>query len=452
MSDPLPPPAGFGELLGRLIHLLRTMPERQDLVQAALTALVARAAAAPTTIEAGIENSWAVDGDPLKERLQFRRVDAISVSQGASADELLALARALADDHAALPSSERVRVTLVAPAAPAAPALQRMAASDPALATVPRARPGDQLAGVVEGIVREMEQAVRVGQWHTVLHNAQAALRMLPGLSEEVRRAWSIAIKRVLSLPVMDQLIEQAYRSPEERARTAEVLRAGGMPAAEHLLDILRKSGATGPRAFLLDALGGMPEAFSMFAPLARSGRPAEVWLGVELLGRIGVPDGIPILAERVRDEDDRVRHAAIDGLGRFREKAVVEPLRQALGHLSPATRARAGRALAQRGSGGIAMPLFAAFEVEKDPEAWEQLLETLVALDSAEIGAALARVALERRGFLSFGGADSRRQLAIVRALGARATAASRQALERIVAEGRGEVRDAAMAALGQG
>ena len=454
MPTPPDPTAPFGELLGHLVHLLRASPERGDLLGPALAALVARAGQAPARIEAGIENSWAVDGDVLKERLQLRQVDSIVVARGAPGPELLALAQALADDRAPLPGSPHVQVALVTAPVPLERPLERMAASDPSLATVPRARPGDQLAGVVEGILRELEVAVRKEQWHTVLHNAQAALRMLPGMGEDVRRLFAISMKRLLSRAVIAQLIEQAYRIPEEQARTAEVLRAGGLPAAEQVLEVLRRGGAVGPRAFLIDAVGGMPEAFPMVAPLARSAQPAEAWLGVELLGRLGVADAIPLLRERVGDPDEKVRHAAIDALGRFREKGAVEPLRQALAHLSPETRARAGRALAARGrsqrsSGGIAMPLFAAFEVEKDPVAWQDLLETLVRLDAAEVTAALARVALERRGFLRFGAGDTRRQLAIVRALAERRSPAARQALERIALEGRGEVGDAARAAL---
>ena len=90
------PSAPFGELFGHLIQVLRGTPERQELVREALDRLVARVATGPALLEAGIENSWAVDGDVLKERLQIRQVDAIHVAQGAGTAELLALARALA--------------------------------------------------------------------------------------------------------------------------------------------------------------------------------------------------------------------------------------------------------------------------------------------------------------------------------------------------------------------
>lgn len=443
------PSAPFGELLGHLILVLRSSPGRDDLVQAALALLAARSAGAPARIEAGIENSWALDGDPLKERLQLRQVDAISVAQGAPATELLALARALADDQRAIPTTAQVKVTLVREALPPEAAGQRHALPDPRQSSIPRARQGDSLAGVVEGVLAELEKAVTREQWHTVLHDAQAAMRMLPGVGEEARRLYAITLKRLLSREVRTQLIEQAYRIPEEQARTAEVLRAGGAPAAEQMLEELKQRGAIGPRAFLLDAVGGMPEAFGMVVPLARSAAPAEAWLGMELLGRLGNPEAIPVLAARVDDPDERIRHAAIDGLGHYREKGAVGPLRQALGHGSAETRARAGRALAARSSAGIAMPLFAAFEVEKDPEAWQQLLETLVRMDSMEVTAALARLALERRGFLGFGSGDPKRQLAIVRALAAKGGVAATEALRRIAAEGRGAVRDAARAGL---
>lgn len=453
MRTPPDPTAPVGALLGHLIQVLRSTPGQQKRIREAADLLAARIAQGPAVIEAGIENSWAIDGDPLKERLQLRRVDSIAIARGTGREELLALARALADDRAPIPSSERVRVTLV-PEAPLGRALAEEAVGviEPAVPGPLRARPADQLSTVIDGILKELDLAIQRKEWHVVLHDAQAALRLMPGLGEEVRRSYSIAIRRLLSRTVLEKLIEQAYHVPEEQARTAEVLRAGGMPAAEQMLELLRRSGGTGPRAFLVDALGGMPEVFAMAVPLARSTRSAEAWLGIELLGRLGLPGAIPVLAERVKDPDERVRHAAIDALGQFREKGVVEPLRLAMSHLSPSTRARAGRVLAQRGSGGIAMPLFAAFETEKDPDAAQELLDTLVELDSPEVAAALARVALEKRGFLSFGSTDVRRQLAIVRTLGARNTPVARQALTRIASEARGEVQEAAQAALGHG
>jgi HEAT repeat protein len=251
---------------------------------------------------------------------------------------------------------------------------------------------------------------------------------------------------------VIEALIDQAYRVPEEQQRTAEVLRGGGMQAAELLLDILKGSETVGPRAFLIESLGGMPDAFQVIAPLTRSHRATEARLSAELLGRLGISEAIPLLAELIQHSDERVRLAAVDALGRYRDSSAVGPLRQALGHPSATIRARAGRALAARGSGAIAMPLLAALEAEREPTTWAELLGALAAIDAPEAAAALSRMALTRRGRFGLGVGQVRRQLAVVHALTSANTSAAKQALARIAAEGEGEVAQAAAAVLGAG
>jgi hypothetical protein len=446
MADPVPDAgASFAELLGRLILLLRERPVRDAEVRRAVDLLAARAERGEALIEAGIENNWAVDGDPLKERLQARQVDAIRIAAGAGGVELLALARALADDTAPVPSTALIRVKFLPDPLPLVFSGPRDSLPDPAATPVPRARTGDQLAPMVEGILRELEKAVARQQWLAALHDAQAAIRLLPSVREDVRRTFSLALKRLLTKTVVEALIEQAYRIPEEQPRTAEVLRAAGYPAAERILEILKQSDTIGPRAFLVDALGGMPEASPLVVPLLRSARPADVRLGADLIGRLGVNEAVRDLASLVDHPDERTRLAVIDALGRFHDRAALEPLRRALTHPSSTTRARAGQALAARGLGAIAMPLLAALESEKDPVAWDELLAALTTINAPESVAALTRIALERSGRFSLGKAHHRRPLAIIQALVAANTPAARQALERIASEAEGEVKRAA-------
>ena len=445
------PDASIPALLGRLVELLRAPVPAPDLVRDTVAVLAARVKEQPSVIEAGIENSWALDGDPLKGRLQARQVDTIRISVGAPGDELLALARALADDDAPLPSTTSVRVQLVPdplPMAPSGAAPAILVAGEDGV--VPRARPGDQLAKMIEGILVELDKAIRREQWHAVLHDGQAALRALPGLEEDIRRAYTIALKRFLSPQVRATLIEQAYRVVEEQPRTAEVLRACGLPAAEQMLEILRQHEAVGPRQFLVDALAGMPETMPLLIPLLRSPRPHEARLAAEIMGRLGVPEVVRHLSFQASHPDERVRLAVLEALGRYRDKAAVEPLRAALAHESPATRAQAGRALAARGSAAIAMPLLAALEVEKDGEAWESMLAALATIDAPEAAAALLGIALGKGKFFERKSTLEKRQLAVVRALAAAGTKRSRETLAMIAAEGGAAVADAARAALG--
>ena len=450
MADPLPnAEAPFPELLGRLLQLLRERPEREAEVHRVVELLAARVERREALIEGGIENSWAVDGDPLKERLQARQVDAIRIAPGAGVVELLALGRALADDSAPVPSTALIRVKLLPDPLPLMFSGPRESFPDPAGTSVPRARTGDQLALMVEGILRELEKAIGRQQWLATLHDAQAAIRFLPSVREDVRRSFLIALKRLLTAPVVEALIEQAYRIPEEQARTAEVLRMAGAQAAERILEILKQSDTIGPRAFLVEALGGMPEASPLVIPLLRSARPADIRLAADLVGRLGATEALRDLVPLVEHPDEETRLAVVDALARFRDKAPLEPLRRALAHPSGATRARAGQALAARGSGAIAMPLLAALESEKDPDTRDELVAALASINAPESVAALTRIALEKPGRFSFGKTSRRRQLAIVRSLVAANTPAARQALEHIAAGGTGEVKLAAEAGL---
>lgn len=452
MADLSPDPdASFTGLLGHLIYLLRDKPEEESAILKTVELMSARVAKAGLIVEAGIENSWALDGDPLKERLQVRQVDAIGIVEGATAMELLQMGRALADDRAPIPSTTNIRVKLLPDPMPIQFSGPRPSIPDPQDA-LPRAPRGDQFAAMIDGILRELQKAIARQQYLAVLHDAQAAVRAIPNLSESARRTYTIALKRLLTLPVLETLIEQGYRMVEERDRTAEVLRAGGFPIAERMLDILKRSGTIGPRAFLLDALAGMPEAEPLYPALLRSSKATDVKLAVELIGRTRDESLIPLLVAHTQHPDEAVRNAVIDALARSQSKAAIEPLRKALTHApSATTRAKAAKALSGRSSGAIAMPLFAAFEGEKDPEAWREMLVVIVRLNSHDAAMGLARMALQRRGFLSFGGGDLKRRLAIVHALVESGNTTARQALEYIVKEGDGEVQVAARAGLGE-
>jgi hypothetical protein len=437
--------ASFSTALGHLIRLLRQTPDRAEEVTRAVETLAGQVARRPALVEAGIENSWAIDGDVLKERLILKGVDQIQVAAGASAEALLALAKALADDETPIPSSETVRVDLIVAQAPAFHLPVSVPLPGPLGPQVPRARPGDQLAQVLESLLRELARKLQASQWHPALHDAQAAIRLLPGLTDETRRTFSIALRRLLTRPVLEAMVHQAYRISEEQPRTAEVLRFGGVSSAEIVLELLRQGESLGPRGFLVETLGQMPESLPLIIPLLRSDRWFDLWIGAEVVGRIGRPEVVQHLVPHVNHPDERVRHAVIDALGRFRDKSVTEALRRSLGHRSPVTRARAGMAMAARGSGAMAMPLLAAIEEEREPTAWRHLLTALARIDAPEAGNALVRLATLKRGLLRRSGHSIRERLLVVEILGAAGTGAARQALERIANEADEEVAAAA-------
>jgi len=451
----------FEQTLGDLVSQVRAHPGDHAALAMALDRVAGRVASTPAILEAGIENTWSLDGDDLRGRLLSRGVDAIRVAAGASRDDLLALARALAEDDGALPTTPSVQVDLI-PTIGQILGAPRGADGDqfavipertfpgdtPPVLTV-RIRTSDRLAATLRQLLDLVQTSVRRGAWLEVLHNAQAVLRLLAGMPPDVRRGYGIALRRVLSRPVLQALIEQAYRVIEEQTRTVELLRLAGLDAAELILENLRAAQAVGPRAFLLDALGGMPDAYPLAVALLSNERWSDLRLAADVLGRMGNARAIPPLVARANHPDERVRLAIIGALARFRDKRAVDGLRQLLNHPSPRTRANAGKTLAGRHSGAIAMPLLAALDKEKDHTVRMELLQALAGIDAPEARAVLVKVATERRGLLGRGRPTSER-LEVVSALANARTAASRQALSRIAAEADDQVRDAAVQALG--
>jgi FOG: HEAT repeat len=448
----------FEQDLGDLVSQVRAHPGDHAAFATALDRVADRVASAPAILEAGIENSWSLDGDDLRGRLLARGVDAIRVAAGANRDDLLALARALAEDDGPLPSTPGVQVDLIPTLGQILGTAQGADGEFIPERSFPRGIPplfakrirrGDRLAATLVQLLDLVQASVRRRAWLDVLHNAQAVLRLHPGIPEGERRGYIIALRGILTRPVLQALIEQAYRVTEEQARTVELLRLAGLDAAELILENLRAAEAVGPRAFLLDALGGMPDAYSLVVALLSNERWSDLRLAADVLGRMGNARAIPPLVARANHPDERVRLAVIDALARFRDKRVVDGLRQLLNHPSPRTRAHAGKALAGRHSGAIAMPLLTALDQEKDHAVRMELLQALAGIDAPEARAVLVKVATERRGLLGRGRPTSER-LEVVSALASARTEASRQALSRIAAEADGQVRDAAVQALG--
>ncbi len=415
--------------------------------------------AGPAVLEAGFELDAGADaGDPLKSRLLARQVDRVVVARGASAAELLALARALAAEEGPVPSTPAVTVEMVEvirpgsgpPAAAARERPQGIQLLGDADVLPRRARPRTGLGREMEALGRAVEAAARRRQWVEALHAAQALVRMEHRFPEAERRSFVFEVRRVLARPILDGIVELALRVPEEQERAAEVLRWLGATGADAMVDHVKELEQAAPGRFLHEALATMPSAVPLLLPLLDGDSPAAARHAAELLGRHQAPSALPGLARLAVHPDPRPRHAAIDALSGFADRQAVEALHRALGHPDGETRARAAAALGRRGP-AAAMPLLAALERETDPVARRALVAAVAASDAPQAGAALAALVLRRRSLLHRDAWPQGERLAAVAALAEAATPAARQALERIGQDGEGEVAAAARAAAGE-
>lgn len=445
----------FTAWFGQLVVLLRHRPGDVSAQKSALRSAMAVLPSGAVRIETGIEYSDVPDDNSLKGRLLSRLVDSISFAAEAPANEVLALARALASDQAVLPNTGLVQVELVSPSS---------ARSDFPLTTpVPVAVPlTDQpvpppisrhrtMAGPVEeadALSQAIQQYASAGRWMEAIHASQALVRLTHRFPEHEQRAHLIGLRRVFTRPLLEQFIAFAMRVVEEQARVSEILQHSGPEGIEVMIDQVKQSEVVGPRRFVHELLATTPAALPMILPLLTSSKWHEIRHGAQLLGRMGSAEAVDPLLSLVRHPDERVRKTVIEALGNFNSHAVLEPLRQALTDPAPVTRVSAAHALSHRNAAGLALPILVALESEKDPETWDALVDTIARIDTPEAVAGLVGIALDKHPLFRTGRPWSQR-LSVVKALRNSGTGSARRGLERLAAEGDGPLRRAAAAAL---
>lgn len=445
--------ADFATAYGRLIAAYRRGASPSD-TAALLAAVVQLVATAPVSVEAGLFRSGEYDPANLRSHLLRRQVELLTIAAGTDAGTFEALARALGGE-APLPQHPSLAYEMVAQLVPDAPKPSPPkpgpAGSNPLVLMGPHDLVEDDdrepsLFGVeAAALTQAVTSAARRGSWTETLHAAQALVRLPSRVPESDRGTVAITARRALSTPVLVGIIELAIRTAEEQARAAEVLQWRGAAAAELMLESIRKTDSPEPHRFLLDALSRMPDAVPLLLPLLQSPEWHEVRHAAEVLGRQMAPEALKPLRRLVAHADGRVRAAALDALSRYPAGAGGEALRQGLAHPDLETRRAAAGAIGRRGGGALAMPLLAALEVERDGATWRAMLAALGRIEAPEAAAAIAAVAIRKRGLLSRGGFSLAQRLEVVAVLAASPTRAARQALARVAREADGEVRAAA-------
>ncbi len=461
MSDQTP----FNDAFGRLVQQLRVTAVDGDSVRTLLAEVAALVGRAPAVEEAGIQLAGMLNELSLRGRMHARQVEVIRVAQGAPPDELLALARALAQDDGPIPSTEAVGVELVQAIRPmAGEALSSGRAADDLSPAAAEAGfqfltplEDDQPRGprLAEGVGEKMAQltaalaaAVEQSSWMEAVHTAQALIQLAARVPEEQRRGVGIQVKRLLPKPVLDAFIAFAIRVPEEQQRVAEILPWGGRDALEAMIDSIRQTESIEARSFLHDAIAETPGALRQVLPLLSSEKISVVRHAAELLARLGDPEALPPLLALLEDPIPEVRAAALNALAAFADPRAVDALRNGLQHASAHTRGHAALAIAASGRAALGMPLVAALEAERDEEAWVMMARALGGVGSREAVTALATLALEKKGFLRKGASRAQR-LEAVGVLADCGSPAALGALERVSREGDGEVAAAARQAL---
>jgi len=480
----LDPQSAFVKRFGDLVALLRVDPGNDAAQELALTAAAAAVADHAIVIESGVERGIGGDDLTLPGRMRARHVDLMRVSAGAPPDELLRVARALSHDAIPVPSTRAVRIEMVPNVVPAGLALvgsgrdfhaargendrrswreRRKWRVEP-WRGVERRKPDDRRVtgerrlrlikhneADISRLQDRVTRAVADGASLEALEAAHDLLDHAGRVPAPERRSFMIGLRRYLPRRAVEGFIELGLRDPTEQARVADVLRVSGLEGADAMVDAIRASPTVGTRRFVHRVLGEMPEAYPAVTPLLNSSEPHEIRHGAGILGQMRRPEALPLLKQHLVHADPSVRRAVLVALAAFPVPDTADAFAGALAHASPDTRAAGAEAIGLAHATAMAMPVVAALGVERDAVAWSAMVRALGFLASAESCAALAAVALARRRLIGRGYSADRRMEA-VQALAGVAAACRQPALERVVREGDGAVRAAAVAALAGG
>jgi HEAT repeat protein len=482
------PTATFIKRFGDLVTLLRVDPGNDAAQDLALSAAAAVVHDRAIELEAGIAWTQIPDDMPLKARMLARQVDRLRIEAGADPDELQALARALAHDVTPLPATPNISfelVRLLAPPEPppgppgpgsggasrqGGPEANRRVALDRRRFDERRRQPHGRFHGVERRrggdrrnsgerrlhLIQDQQAqiarfrdalawALRTQAWEEALHALYGLARLVPWVPDRERRMFGVEVRRGLSRPVLDGMLDVAEHNLSLRQPAAEVLRWIGLDAVEALLDRLRRGEALGVRVFIYDVIGGMPEAYRLVRPMLRSTDPREVRHGAAILARLGLPESVDLLSGLVEHPDELVRAAAVHALGELHGAPVAHPLGGALRHPLPRTRAAAAHAVASWRGGELTELLVGAVRGERDRDTWQAMVSALGAIGSPEACGALADIALTGRSLLRRGGYSTGQRLAAVAALGLAGSGHGLTTLQRLARDGDGVVGYAA-------
>ncbi|HEU4829073.1 MAG TPA: HEAT repeat domain-containing protein [Gemmatimonadales bacterium] len=433
----------FPAAFERLLVCLHEDPENHSAHQDAAATAAESVARKPARVNAGVEGSQIAARMTLRGRMRARAADWIEADAGASAGDLLTMARALLSENEPLPTDGSVRAVLV-PLPVAAEAPIEFPSTPVALAqgVDPDADPElERRAGAAR-------DAVERRSWPEVLAAGEALLAYAES-SPSARRVRIIVARRALPRAALKELLEHALRHPEDQQRTGELLSRIGPEGHEVMVDGVAESESLAARRFLHDSLARTPEAFPLLLPLLTRSAPHQVRHGATLLGRLGDARAIEPLTGALGHPDEGVRGEAARALARFRDPAARAALTSALSHPSHVTRIDAASAIGLSGQAMFSPTVMTAFASEKESSVRRALATAAARLGTPQAADELVRIAIERRTLLNRDAAPVEVRLDAVAGLAAANTPLARRGLDRIVRDADRPVREAADRAL---
>lgn len=495
----------FGMMMARMVDLIKRSPEGEADHKAALRALVeladkrswnVRVEAETLTIEGAAVPQEVPFVTMLVSQLKAHRIAEINVAHRASALDLAHLLRALAEQPGD-PVEERlaqhnVRTVSVLSEDAAADSKSRRGvritealkaggvlgdspapAPQPKITTAGEAAYGEmevESRGVTSklgSVVKKLEgqsagpemasalNSLRAGILEAVReHRVEEAIEALilvirqeaQAENEEIKRAYSLAVSRMLQQEVLQPLVKLML-DPLYLRDLSEIFRRAGSKGTQLLLEALIAAQTFAERRAFLEALkhaeGGAEQVIKLLGH--------HEWFVVrnmaDLVGELRMEQGIPALAKAVEHSDDRVRKSAGVALAKIGTSATVPALRKALHDPEPGVRLAVLKAVSGKNMAALAMPLVNTLDTEEDPKLKNEIILALGRIGTPDAVKALAQVAAP--GGKLLGRRTSSQRLPAVEALGAAGSKEAKSVLRELAEDRDKTVREAVQKAL---
>lgn len=295
---------------------------------------------------------------------------------------------------------------------------------------------------------RQIESAMTAGRIEEVLRIVAGVVRIAQDAPETSRRSYAIALKRVLTKPMLKAFVT-LVAAPQYRDAALYVLARGGDDAIEVLMDRLATAPTIEERRNLFGALGQMKHGHQQLTRMLNHNQWFVARNVAELLGELGHEGSATALSKQLAHPDERVRGAVALALAKIGTAGAVEPLRRALRDPAAGVRLQVALGVGGRKAGALAMPIVVAIDQEQDQDIARELMLALGRIGSPDAVQALIKFA--QPGGMIFGRKPTSRRLAAVEALRVAATPAAIGTLQGLSHDSEKDVKSAARAALAE-
>jgi HEAT repeat protein len=268
------------------------------------------------------------------------------------------------------------------------------------LSQLDRAADAYAVAGVLDDLVAVAESAAREGKGAVVGEIlSRMTKREASTQDADAKRSFAMSLRRLAKPPLMRVVAAELPHAGERVDELIAVLARAGDEGADAVVEQLASLTAQSDRRAYFDALMKLRAGISTLTHLLGDSRWFVVRNAADLLGEMQAREAEQPLTALLRHEDDRVRRAATGALMRLGTPRAMQAIQEALRSDAAPMRMQAAAALAARKDVRTVPTLLRALDEEKDEEVQAAFLVALGKLGTPEAVQRLLAAVVPERG-----------------------------------------------------